>query len=319
MLSHKRVLFALASSAAVLALVAGWFFFKPTEQRIRIATPKLTTAAMLYVALDKGFFQDEGLTVELVEPRNAAIAVRDLMAGSVDVAIAPQVPVITAATAKQPIAILASIAQAEQRLGLVMPQAMRDVKDLRGKKVGVTRGTNAELLLRRQLRQAQMVVTDVQWVDLQPDQLPAALANGSVTAIFAFQPYVQRALTALDGSHLMPQEAGLIDVWMLLTTQAFEREHPVEIRRLLRAMLKAKNYIYAHSSESQAIVARHLGEPTTQWDPSDFNLRLFDFLPNTLTADSRMMDPLGAAPDFRKHISAEPLRDVAPVAVSLTQ
>lgn len=311
-------------AAVVLAILAGagsvMFSTDPPPSPLRIAVAHRNASASVYVALDKGFFAEEGLAVELIEPATAAEGVAAMFTDGADITVAPQMPVILAALERRPLAILASVAHSENRVGLVLRPDVGGLKDLRGRKVGMTAGTNSELLLRMLLRDAGMAMTDIVVVDLPPGEMQEALAAGSVEAVSAFNPFLAETMAKVQGSRIVTGNGRFIDVWMMLSSQDFIDTNPERVQKALRAMLKATKHLHANPEESREIAAKHGAGIGGDWNHADFRLRLVDFLPRTLANDAELLvEQLEAVPDFPSLIYSAPLRTVAPEAVSLPQ
>jgi NitT/TauT family transport system substrate-binding protein len=128
----------------VLALTAR---LAPAQETIRVAIPLFPTAAFpLLVAADKGFFQKEGLIVEPIRINSAPTTYQALISGDVHAAVGA------------PTGLLPSHAQGADVISLgswdnlvpyvwVTREKISDVRELRGKKVGVNRAGSKPWLI----------------------------------------------------------------------------------------------------------------------------------------------------------------------------
>jgi NitT/TauT family transport system substrate-binding protein len=131
--------FALALTVATHCVAA--------EEKIRVAIPLFPTAAFpLLVASDKGFFQREGLIVEPVRINSAPTTYQALISGDIDGVVGA------------PTGLLPSHAQGADVVALgswdnlvpyvwVTRDKISDIRELRGKKVGVNRAGSKPWLI----------------------------------------------------------------------------------------------------------------------------------------------------------------------------
>src|SRR3990170_4821798 len=124
------------SSLLILGLTAGSVL---AQEKIRVAIPLFPTAAFpVLVANDRGFFQKEGLTVEPIRINSAPTTYQALISGDVH------------AAAGAPTGLLPSHSQGADIVALgswdnlvpyvwVTREKISDVRELRGKKIGVNR------------------------------------------------------------------------------------------------------------------------------------------------------------------------------------
>ena len=117
------------------------------QETMRVAIPLFPTAAFpLLVAGDKGFFQKEGLTVEPIRINSAPTTYQALISGDVHAAVGA------------PTGLLPSHAQGADVISLgswdnlvpyvwVTREKIADIRELRGKKVGVNRAGSKPWLI----------------------------------------------------------------------------------------------------------------------------------------------------------------------------
>ena len=119
----------------------------PAQEKMRVAIPLFPTAAFpVLVANDRGFFQKEGLIIEPIRINSAPTTYQALISGDVD------------AVAGAPTGLLPSHAQGADVIALgswdnlvpyvwVTREKINDIRDLRGKKVGVNRAGSKPWLI----------------------------------------------------------------------------------------------------------------------------------------------------------------------------
>jgi len=94
-------------------------------------------------------------------------------------------------------------------------------KDLKGKRVGVPGPTSAAYFAHRMLERAGLNDTDVTFVTLAPNDMPAALADRKVDAIAVWEPQASQGEAALKGDVVVLPGTGVYrEVYNLNTTAA---------------------------------------------------------------------------------------------------
>jgi NitT/TauT family transport system substrate-binding protein len=177
----------------------GWIIFilalavtsspSPAQETMRVAIPLFPTAAFpLLVAGDKGFFQKEGLTVEPIRINSAPTTYQALISGDVHAAVGA------------PTGLLPSHAQGADVISLgswdnlvpyvwVTREKIADIRELRGKKVGVNRaGSKPWLIIHVLLQDAGLdPVKDLTLLQMGggSQERVAALMRGGIDATLA--------------------------------------------------------------------------------------------------------------------------------------
>ena len=182
-----------------IAPLVGWLIFflvlgltegtLPAQETMRVAIPLFPTAAFpVLVAHDKGFFQKEGLTVEPIRINSAPTTYQALISGDVHVA------------AGAPTGLLPSHLQGADIVALgswdnlvpyvwVTREKIADIRELRGKKVGVNRaGSKPWLIIQVLLQDAGLdPVKDLTLLQMGggSQERVSALMRGGIDATLA--------------------------------------------------------------------------------------------------------------------------------------
>jgi len=105
--------------------------------------------------------------VELEPAPNGRVAMSQLVSGAVDAATGSETQVLLNATAEPRLRILVTLAECRYRIVARRSAGIRQVSDLRGKKVAATLNTSSQYLLSGMLRKAKLKDSDVQVVPLE--------------------------------------------------------------------------------------------------------------------------------------------------------
>ena len=139
---------------------------------------------------------------------------------------------------------------------LVVPKdsPLKNVRDLKGKKVAATRGTDPWFFLLRSLQSAGLQPGDVQLVDLQHPDGRTALERGQVDAWAGLDPHM--AASQLDaGSRLLYRNVAFNTWGALNAREDFLAQHPDLAAIVLRQYDRARKYAAAHVEETAALLS----------------------------------------------------------------
>ncbi len=300
-------------------------------QPLTIAAPTSLEAAIpLLVAADQGFFASHGLSVTLVPYDSGLAATNDLLKGKVDVAGPVSEYVLVGQDFQSArVQTLASFDRLEFT-SIVGRQnrGIRAVSDLKGKRIGIVRGTSSEFYLGRFLQLHGLSSGDVALVDT--GTLAAGvdwIARGDVNAIAITEPYAHAAQARLgDGAVVWPAQSSQPVYGLLLAGNAWIEGHPGAAEQLVGAIGQAESYVAQHPAEAQAIAKRRLGlsdaDVEAVWARNDFSLSLDMGLVAAMEDEARWMiqNNLTAAkqvPDIEQYIYTDALQAVNPDAVDI--
>ena len=139
--------------------------------------------AFMYVAIEKGYYAEEGLQVNIRFPSNANDAISLVAAGRADVGLYYQQDVIQArANQSVPVKSIAAVVQGP--LNIVLSLAEKDIttpSDLVGKTIGYAGTELSEALIRSIMEAAGADYSDVTMIDVGFD-LMSSMTTGNVDA-----------------------------------------------------------------------------------------------------------------------------------------
>jgi ABC-type nitrate/sulfonate/bicarbonate transport system substrate-binding protein len=218
-------------------------------QKVRITiSSRSNTSVPYYVAVSKGLFREEGLDVELIQA-NPRLGVMALING--DVAFTGTfVSTVRGILSGFPLKIvLVSVKKGVYYL--IAHPSIKDIHDLKGKKLGVSSIRGSDHLVAEELFRSK---------GFNPAQLqPVVLGDTSVRLQSVITGAVE--VTTLSPPHdLMAQNAGLKalagppEIGMpasgMITSDRLIKENPQFVRRAVRAILKANRFIGEQRQET---------------------------------------------------------------------
>lgn len=136
---------------------------------------------------------------------------------------------------------------------------LKNVSDLKGKRVAATRGTDPWFFLIRSLQKNGLDLSDIELVDLQHPDGRIALERGQVDAWAGLDPYM--AASQLDaGSRLLYRNAAYNTFGALNAREDFIAAHPDIVAIVLQQFDRARKYALARPQETAKVLsdASHL-------------------------------------------------------------
>jgi NitT/TauT family transport system substrate-binding protein len=253
------------SSGTAASPASGAADGKPETTELTVGVQAFAEVAGLYVGIEKGLFEEEGLTVK---PEVAAGGGAGLITGIVsgDLNIAYSNYVIQAAEKGLPLRIVRENdrpgAQAIYSLpasGITKPQ------DLVGKKIAINGlGNIMELTARAALEDNGVDPDQVQFVELPPPDMLSALGAGNVDAVWLAEPFVSIASKTMSAVEVLdvfsgPTEDLPVAGWV--TSVQFAGQNPNTLAAFTRAMDKAMKMLTDNPSLVGQIVPTYTKIP----------------------------------------------------------
>ncbi len=314
--------------AGVTTLITACTETQAPEQLV-FADPNQPMAALVYIAEAQGYFKDENLSLSYKKFTSGRDALRSVLAGEADIGVATEFPFASNLQQGAPLRILATLMRTNHYDALVGRRdlGIASLADLAGKRIGVAPHTNSEFMLSRMLREEAIPEDRVTRVPLKPEQMVEALARGEVDGIATWMPHIAEAQARFPEDQTVTLRTPSYINQALLGTQATTLDGRREaLQRLLRALVRAKDYLYAHPEETLHQLEAHLvfeqrERMRQNWNDLKFQVRLDNVLLKTLENEGAWLaaraSPQGSVPDYRAAFATEFLEAARPEAVTL--
>jgi NitT/TauT family transport system substrate-binding protein len=184
----------------------------PEKARVKVAVLPTMDTVPLQLAIDSGYFKDEGIEVSTVLAASGADCVAKLIGGDVDFAFSSYTPFVLAKTKGADLKLVADATSAAPGNAVVvtMPTSgVRSIKDLAGKRVAITaKFTMSHLLVESQLKVNGIESSSVNYVELPFPQMADKLAKGQIDAAFLTEPFLQQAAKSVGAYRLFDTATG---------------------------------------------------------------------------------------------------------------
>ncbi len=208
----------------------------------------------LYVALDQGFFEQEGIEVDIFVPANPSDPVKLAAAQAIEIALTPQINYLIALSEGLP--LIATGALIDQPLGgllAIRDEATTAIEDLAGRRIGYALEPLEPVLWQTVLACAGMEPSAVELVNVGFNTM-TALLTGNVDAVGAFRNYEVLQLESLGyDAVFFPQE----DYCVPMTYEIILVAHPdlvsqraADAAAFMRALIQGIEWTLEHADEA---------------------------------------------------------------------
>ncbi len=252
-------------------------------QKVRfVHASRSNSMAPKLIAQSKGFFRAEGLETEMIQmnPRLASVALVSGEAAFGDAFTSVFRGILQGMPIK-----LVFVHQKKGPYFLLARPEFKDVQQLKGKKLGVATLRGSDHLVAEELLQAKGFNPAGVQVLAVGDAATRfqSLSSGVVDVIAVGTPHDlllrQKGFSVLAG----PPEIGLPGA-CVFTPERYLRENPQTVRKVLKALLRAHQYIFENRQETIQTLLRWLPQtPEVAGHSYDFELK-------TMTQDGLMTD-----------------------------
>jgi len=256
-MKHHRWVFSILVLFLTLGLVVE---AQAQAKRIRMGLPAVSMGGMpFFLARDKGYYEEEGLNVELIVMRAPLVNIA-LIAKEIDISMVLVSGTMVALRGLPLINIFVAFQQPQH--AVITKAEIRTISDLKGKRVGILRVKMLDdLLLQDVLKPHGLKIprdVEVLGVGSPPTRL-AALLSGRVDAVVLATPYnfraeeagFRRLLVFRDYGYILPSGGSIV-------RKGFLQREKKSVRKFLRATMKGMLYLKENRSGAISEMARIL-------------------------------------------------------------
>ena len=201
-----------------------------------------------FVALEKGFYRREGLTVEVSGIFKAGPEMMSgFSAGSIDVGYVGLAPAVVAVANKTAaLQVLAQVNKNGSALVIKKGAPFKQIAELQDRIVAIPgHATIQDFLLRKAFFNSGISGNDTTVITIKPPEMISVLDAGQIDAFIAWEPYPSLAITRGKGRVLTYSK----DIWpdhpccVLVVDSTFFKNNPEKAEALHKAHLTSLEYI----------------------------------------------------------------------------
>jgi len=219
----------------------------------------------IMVAIDKGFFKEQGIDVEYQVILNSSDRLASVDAGSSAFSNLGRSSVIPAmARGDTNFFYFYNVDDSPGNEGCWAQAGIASIKDLKGKKVAAN--TSAEITLAGLLATQGMTAKDIDYLNLGPNEMAPALAKGDIEAACVWQPLLDGLkkavpdgkLLGLDSDTVAFQKFGtMASPDIVIISRKLVEQQPDKARAIAAGLLKGADYTIANREDAAKTVAHY--------------------------------------------------------------
>lgn len=301
---------------------------QPSE-RLTFAVAALVDSAPVLIAQQQGFFEQEGVKVEIRTYQSGRDALAAMLRSEAHMATVADLPACLAMIEGTDIRLIATISRSGKENSIVArkDRGIASPAQMRGKAIGVIPGTTSEFLLDEVLIMHGIPRNALTMVDLKPEESVDALLSGRIDAVSSWHPQTAYLLKRLgsNGIRFCGDETYQM-YWNVVARKDFITGHKDAIRKAVRALDRANAHLRDNTAAAQEMVAKTLQfDPMLLrevWDEYIFEISLEQSLLMTLENQARWAirhnkTAAREVPNLLDYLYLDALQEVNPAAVTI--
>ncbi len=246
----------------VVAIAASLAYLKPNvPSPLRVGYLPTSTYSLVWVAYEKGYFEDEGLEIELKKYSDVATLLISLSNGEVDVA--PLTSIATASFAsKTKFEVLGGNSLCGSAL-ISRPEdaeKFKTIQDLDEVRIATVKYVPGDILFRYALKEHGVNVNISEY--LTPRDAFTACERGVVDVALLWEPYA--SLAEQEGFNIIMWDKDVYDMLypccLQVFTEDYIKDNSYDIIKYLKAMIKAQRFCEEKPSEAMMLIPKYIPE-----------------------------------------------------------
>ncbi len=214
----------------------------------------------LYIAMEKGFFADEGLDFNLNLFGSNGEYISAFLSGQLD-AISPvssEAVLIRSQGKDYKIVLVQDNSVGGD--GILARDSIESIEDFKGKEIAVDTAGVSYFFLLQVLKEAGLSKDDITAVNTDPAAAAAAFESGNVDIAVSYAPFLQQTANAVEDGRVIYDSSSMptaiIDLYIFDT--AFIEENPETVQAFVNATLRGLEFLETNREEALEISAKEL-------------------------------------------------------------
>ena len=289
------------------------------QEEVKIGYLTLVMSLPTFVALEKGFFQDQGLKVTATPFESGTLIVDALVASRIDVNAGSAIIGHWLVEENLPGAfkifiVYGPIGPKDVSFVLMVARdsTLKEMKDLKGKRVGTFPGIASLALAKAVLRPYFDPNKEVTLIEIPPGNIVQALAAGQIDAYFAPEPFGMMAEAKGVSRHLVKHPLQALNLQngfpgaVFVFSSKFLKEKPLVAKKVKAAYYKSVDFIQTNEVAARKFLVKYtnLPEPFAMKIPYEPWIKVEQY---NKTAGQPYFDSLRKEGLFQKHIDTSQL------------
>src|SRR6266705_3776369 len=294
------------------------------QTKMTIATGVDPVFSAYYVAQQEGLFKKRGLDVRINTGPSGSAMVSFLINGQIESAFGSEIAGVSNHNLDPNVVVVAQATRLVRWIAIV-GRNMDNLDQLKGKKIGVARGSGGEVFWLALIDKLKLNAADYTVVNVEAPEMVAALERGSIDAYAVWEPWVTRGLAAVKNTKVLKDQEGILEQGVYIYMNlGWIRKNPAPAEAFIKALVKATDLINRDRKRAAKDVSdflKNLDPPmveqlmtklTFEMELSDFTVNLFHLAEAQLKGQGKLAKPV----DWSGFIYPELMRKVVPAKVN---
>lgn len=244
-----------------------------SSEPLKVTLPTWTGYGPLFLAKEKGFFEKNGVEVELSIIEGLGERKQALAGGKIDgMATALDVQV-TLSAADIPVQVVWLLDDSFGGDGILVKNDIQDVKDLKGKQVAFEVGSTSHMLALTALKQGGLTESDIEVVPMSAGDAGAAFAAGKIDAAITWEPWLTKGAEANGKVLLTTKDLPGIIVDTISFKEDVIKSRPDDVKAFVKAMGEAMDFWKENKKEANEVMAKGLKIDVAEFEATETGLK----------------------------------------------
>jgi len=305
--------------AALLCTGPSW-----AQTKMTIATGVDPVFSAYYVAQQEGLFKKHELDVRINTGPSGSAMVAFLVNGQIESAFGSEIAGVANHNLDPNVVVVAQATRLVRWIAVV-GRNVDTLDQLKGKKVGIARGSGGEVFWLAMIDKLKLNPADYTVVNVEAPEMVAALERGNIDAYVVWEPWVTRGLAAIKNTKVLRTQEGILEQGVYVyMNRGWIQKNPAPAEAFIRALADATDLINRDRKRAAkdvsdflknldpAMVEQLMAKLTFEMELSDFTVNLFRLAEAQLKAQGKLAKPL----DWSGFIYPELMRKVLPAKVN---
>ena len=294
------------------------------QTKMTIATGVDPVFSAYYVAQQEGLFKKHELDVRINTGPSGSAMVAFLVNGQIESAFGSEIAGVANHNLDPNVVVVAQATRLVRWIAVV-GRNVDTLDQLKGKKVGIARGSGGEVFWLAMIDKLKLNPADYTVVNVEAPEMVAALERGNIDAYAVWEPWVTRGLAAIKNTKVLRTQEGILEQGVYVyMNRGWIQKNPASAEAFIRALVDATDLINRDRKRAAKDVSdflKNLDPPiveqlmtklTFEMELSDFTVNLFRLAEAQLKAQGKLAKPL----DWSGFIYPELMRKVLPAKVN---
>jgi len=294
------------------------------QTKMTIATGVDPVFSAYYVAQQEGLFKKHGLDVRINTGPSGSAMVSFLINGQIESAFGSEIAGVANHNLDPNVVVVAQATRLVRWIAIV-GRNVDNLEQLKGKKIGVARGSGGEVFWLALVDKLKLNAADYTVVNVEAPEMIAALERGNIDAYAVWEPWVTRGLAAVKNTKVLRDQEGILEQGVYIYMNlGWIKKNPEQAEGFVRALLEATDVI----NKDRKRAAKDVSDFLKSLDPQlveqlmtklrfemvldDFTVSLFRLAETQLKQQGKLTKPL----DLGAFVYPDLLRKLQPKSVN---